>query len=247
MGLDLTTILLEIVNFLVLLWVLTRFLYRPVLAMIVRRQQQTEAASATLAADRVALQAAQASLAGAQAGLLRQRESAMQRLDADMRTERERRLALLNEEMGVEREQALARLAEQQAQQRSVLDAVAATRAETFLRDYLRRLAGPELEHALAELFLADLAALPQAQRYALIDPDAEGVAEISTVFEWTDAMRLRVENALCSALNRTLACHWRSDPDMLSGLSARVGGHVLEVSLARSLDAFRSIGEEAI
>ena len=45
MGLDTTTFVLEIVNFLILLWLLNRFLYRPVQAAIARRQQQAAARS----------------------------------------------------------------------------------------------------------------------------------------------------------------------------------------------------------
>ena len=62
MGLDLTTFVLEIVNFLVLLWLLSHFLYRPVQAAIARRQQQAEQARQALEAQRLSLEAKQTEL-----------------------------------------------------------------------------------------------------------------------------------------------------------------------------------------
>ena len=41
MQLDLTSFLLELVNFAVLVWILHRFLYKPVLAAIDRRAQRS--------------------------------------------------------------------------------------------------------------------------------------------------------------------------------------------------------------
>ena len=40
MQFDWTTFILEILNFLVLVWILQRFIYRPVLAMLDARQQR---------------------------------------------------------------------------------------------------------------------------------------------------------------------------------------------------------------
>ena len=42
MELDWSTFLLEIINFLILVWILKRFLYRPVLEVITRRREQVE-------------------------------------------------------------------------------------------------------------------------------------------------------------------------------------------------------------
>ncbi|MFM8331458.1 MAG: F0F1 ATP synthase subunit B, partial [Candidatus Methylumidiphilus sp.] len=55
-----STFLLEILNFLVLLWILKRFLYRPVLDTVARRQAaiaQTLAAAQTMQTEAQALQA----------------------------------------------------------------------------------------------------------------------------------------------------------------------------------------------
>ena len=42
MQIDWTTLVLEIINFLVLVWILKRFLYRPVMEAIAARQQRVE-------------------------------------------------------------------------------------------------------------------------------------------------------------------------------------------------------------
>ena len=46
MEFSLSTFVLELINFLVLVWILKRFLYRPVLDIIARRREQIDATMA---------------------------------------------------------------------------------------------------------------------------------------------------------------------------------------------------------
>lgn len=246
MGLDATTFILEIINFLVLLWLLTRFLYRPLQAAISKRQQAEEQARQALEAQRAELKAQADAFAAQQAAQTAQRDAALKQVEADVDAERARRLAALDADMTAERARAEAQLAAQQAQQQRTLDAAATQRAEEFLRGYLQRLAGAELERAIIGLFLADIAALDAAQRQPLQATPAAAVVDIATAFAPDAATRHDIEAAITALLGRTPTCRWQIDTALAAGISVRLDGHVLEASLARALDAFHDSGAPA-
>lgn len=239
MGLDATTFVLEIVNFLVLLWLLNRFLYRPVQAAIARRQRQTEEAAQALEAQRAALDAGQRELQQARAALDAERASMHQALEEEIAAERTRRLDALRAELDDERTKAQARLAEEQKQEARLQETAAAQRAQAFVRHYVERLAGPELEHAITGLFLSDLAALEPEARDRLRSTPGGGAIEIATAFDPPETERREVEAGLLSALGRPVSARWTIDPALIAGISVRLDGQLLEASLARALVAF--------
>jgi len=239
MGLDATTFVLEIVNFLVLLWLLHRFLYRPVQAAIAKRQRQAEEAAQELATQRAALDARQRELQKARAALDDERASMQQALGAEIAAERARRLDALRTELDDERTKAQTRSALEQQQEARRQEAAAAQRAQAFVRRYLERLAGPELERAITGLFLSDLAALGPEARDRLRSSPAGGTIEIATAFAPPDSERREVEASLLTTLGRTVSARWTIDPALIAGISVRLDGQLLEASLARALAAF--------
>jgi F-type H+-transporting ATPase subunit b len=229
MGLDATTFILEFVNFLVLLWLLSHFLYRPVQAAIAKRQQQADDANKALEAKRAALDAEQNKLQQMHAAFDLEREAARLKLTADIAAERARRLEGLKAELADERAKAQARAAAQQHQDAQRQEALAAQRAQDFVRHYLERLAGPELERAIVRLFLAS------------------GSIEIAMSFDPTDDERRNVEARLQAALGERWIAHWKLDPALIAGISVRLDGHLLEASLARGVDAFAPNSKSAV
>lgn len=77
MHLDLWTLGLQAANFLVLVWLLHRFLYRPVLAVIAKRQQAMDKLAADAAADRTAAEVLRQDLERQRAALDDERQAAM--------------------------------------------------------------------------------------------------------------------------------------------------------------------------
>lgn len=241
MGLDATTFILEIVNFLVLLWLLTRFLYRPLQAAIASRQEQYEQARQALQAERTELDSQRTQLAAQLSGQAAQLEATQRQLASEIDAERTRRLADLNTELAAERTKAEARLAARLAQRAQQQENEVAQRADAYLRSYLQRLAGPELERAIIRLFLADLAALPEEQCRQLQASMAE-VVELASAYEMDESLHNEVESAITTKLGASGTFRWQHDPGLIAGLAVRLDGHLLEASLAKSLDAIRAM-----
>ena len=119
MELDWTTFILEIINFLVLVWILQRFLYRPVMNVVAQRR----------AAISQSLQEAQTTQEQA-AALKTQYENRL----ADWQQERETARQQLRDEIDEQRQKLMAQVETELAEQRRKEQVLAERRDENLLR-----------------------------------------------------------------------------------------------------------------
>ena len=243
MQLDWTTFLLQIFNFLVLVWLLKRFLYRPVLDVIARRREgiekalndarEAEARAETLRQDYERKLAEQDSAQAA----------SMARLADEVATERNRRMAKLDAELATERERQAALVEKQTADAGRKAGDAARAAALSFVSRLLGRLAGAELDRRLLDMLIDDLATLPAEQLEALNEAAAAPGAslQLTTARPLSEADQTRLLSALSNALGHSLPLTKQIDPSMQSGLRVGVGPWMLAASLADELAFFRS------
>jgi F-type H+-transporting ATPase subunit b len=257
MNLDATTFGLEIVNFLVLLWLLWRFFFKPVQATLAQREADQAAQVQALNDREAALQARQAELDQRDAQALSAQDAQRQALAQELNAERARQMQLQQTALHAEREKAQAQIAERMTQAQAQADALLQARAARFVAGYLARVASPAVESALMQLFLQDLAqqapslaSVLQREGQAVAATDASAVAGangaaaaggvlLETAFPVEPAMQHQVEQALRHLLGRDGPWRWQQSTDVLAGLSVHLPGHLLETSLRRGVDAF--------
>jgi len=244
MELDTTTFVLEIVNFLVLLWLLNRLLYRPVKAALDTRAQTQASRQQALAARQAAIDEEAARLAQEKAELAAQHAAAKRELAEELTALRQKQLAELANEIATEREKAAARLAQQQQALVAQQERALRSRAGGFVADYLARLASPAVEAAVVELFVNDLVRQTSAARAALRDgwsdrEESPPDVEVSTAYVPPDATRTRIEAQILALMGASARIRWHVDPQLLAGICVHLPGHELEASLRRGVDAF--------
>lgn len=245
MQLDWTTFILEILNFLVLVWILQRFLYRPVLDLLAARQQkiaeETEGAH-KLFADAEALRA--------------QYESRL----ADWQQECEGKRCELHEQLTLLKQQELGKLKQAlvdeeektrvrnqtllTAREGELLRAVAG-RAYAEAGLMLARLASAELTRRIAEVFVEDLAALPDNERMQLRNAAAALKEKDSIEIVSAHPLASETRDALVAALhaaggNTALQAKFSEDAALIAGLRAIVGECELRANLSDELEFFR-------
>ena len=244
MQLDLTSFILELINFAVLVWILHRFLYRPVLAAIDRRRSAVEQ---TLAEAKDAHEQAAAARSEVETRLAdweRERAQARTALAAELAAQREKGLAEAASAAEQERARLAALQAKQALEQQRADERRALEQAGAFAARLLERLAGPELDARLVELFATDLAALDTERRAALAEAAraAEGRVAVQSARPLPDAARARIEGALSEALGVDCHAECAVDAALLSGLSVALGPWLLQADLRDELRFF-SVG----
>jgi F-type H+-transporting ATPase subunit b len=244
LELNWSTVVLEILNFLILVWILKRFLYQPVLDVIARRQvgiEKTLADAETRQAEAVKLQQ---QYEGRLAEWDRERQQARAALSRELDAERNRKLAEL--QTALEQEQEKVRVADARRQTDTLrkLEETALRHAARFTTQLLKQATGPELEARLADLAITGLTALP-AKRIADLrnsngkPPEA---IRVTSAFPLADDQRQRLEQTLASVAGPDIAQHFEQDSALLAGVRIAIGPWVLGVNLQDELQGFMDL-----
>jgi F-type H+-transporting ATPase subunit b len=246
---DAFTIGAQIVNFLILLFLLRRFLYRPIVQAMQARQEriaaeQREAAAARQEAERLAED-------------YRERKERFEReRERLMHEARQEAEALRREKMQAARqevEQASARWNRSLRQEQ-----------ETFLRDLreqgaqalweacaraLGDLADASLEAQVLKAFLTRLEALPDEELQALRARagEASGEVAVASRFPIPGPARERLAQTLRERLGAPVDLRFEEDASVLAGVELRAEGHTLAWSMAGYLEAVQGRLGEAL
>lgn len=241
MELDLTTVVLEALNFLILVWLLKRFFYRPVLAVIEQRQAESARVIADAGRVRAAAEALKNEYDGRLATVAVEREQARKKLAEDLAGEREQRLAAVVAEAEAERERRRLLLERGEASRQAALERTAVGFAAAFASRFLGRLAGPELEAKLAQLALADLAHLPEAACVRLRAAAASPAALCRVVSVWPLAVAEReaFAAALSGLVGRPLMPEFTENARLQCGLRIEIGDWALMANVHDELAFF--------
>ena len=236
-----TTFALEVVNFLALIWILERLLYRPVLRAIEERRAEVEA---TLAEARTA-QAEAERLKRDYEDRMRdwgkERERAREQLTAELETERARRGQVLEASLEAERvrREAVERARETEARRGD--ESAARREGLGFASRLLARLAGPELEAKVFAVALEDLSELPPERIAALREAAiaAGGRVDVASGYELSPAERDRCARALARVIGGMLDIRYREDVTLLAGVRVSIGPWLLCANLRDELNYF--------
>ena len=247
MLIDWFTVGAQALNFVILVWLLKRFLYQPVLDAIATRErriaQQIDAASALqrdAQAQRQAFEQKSQAFDAQHAGLLEQ-------ATREAQAERERLLAAARQaadELTAKRQAAMHSEAEQW--QQSLAEG---TRREVFeiTRRVLADLATADLEERLAEVFVRRLTELdgPARERLcaALSAPGAH--ARVQSAFALPGAERSVIEATLKSFGSADLLIEFGTAPELVCGIELICAGEKLAWSIDQYLGALeRSVAD---
>lgn len=241
MEFDWVTFSLEIINFLVLVWILKRFLYQPVLQTIARRK----AAIDQTLADAKARQADAGALESQYRDRLTEWEKEKQALRAraeeEINAERGRRMAALQGALEQEREKRRVVDERQMTEWRNRLEVEAVAQGSQFAARLLTRVAAPELEARLVALALEDLAQLLEAQLQEIKTAcrDAQNKLRVASAFPLAQAERSALVQRFTEVTDANLSTEFAEDPRLLAGLRVSIGPWVMHANLLDELKFF--------
>jgi len=249
MQIDWTTLVLEIINFLVLVWILKRFLYKPVMEAIAARQQRVEG---KLAEARVIEDGARELESQYQRRLAdwdMEKAKARAALDTELLQERNRQMQALDKALLEERERVAAVTAHKQQEAQRELEVEALAHAQRFASTLLARLADPVVESRFVSLLFEDWANLPDTQveslrRAVLVD---KAKATVTTAFPLLPAQRREIESALRSRLEADLMVAFDEDPNLLAGVRLSLGPWQLNMNFADELASFKAAANHVL
>lgn len=244
MQFDWTTFILEILNFLVLLWILQRLIYRPVLAALDARQHSIQTQIDHAADLRTEAERLKSDYQARLTTWQQEREMALHDLDVEMSTLRTQALDELKQIKSVEAAKSRARDEAFAAAQQSVYLREATRDAYAQSSAMLERLASPTLTHGIVELVLEDLKLLDHDQQASLNKAAQHLISPKNLAIVSAHPLTQNHVEALITALriltNSDLSPSVHEDDNLIAGLRITLGEYQLHANLADELAFFQ-------
>ena len=233
------TVIAQIVNFLILVWLLKRFLYKPVLEAIDAREQK------------IALRLEEAAIKEAEAkknqDLFRQkndafdkeRSSKMNEVRQEVNSEKERLLEEARNESTALRSKFEESFKQKQqeitvALKRKTKDAVFSIASKT-----LSDLGNASLEDQIIKVFIHKINTLDEKDKMKFRDALNDNLAPIiiKSVFELSKGSKQELENAIGKIVQKQLHFNYERDAGLVSGITLETASYQLSWNIESYLD----------
>ncbi len=235
MLIDWFTVVAQVANFLILVWLLKRFLYRPILDAIDAREKRVASALAEADAKKAEAQKERAEFQDKNEAFDRQRASLLSKASDEAKAERQRLL-------DAARQAADALAAKRHEALRSELQVLGETlsrrtREEVFAiaRKALADLATAGLEERMVEVFTRRLREMDVAAKaglgQALASASAPGV--VRSAFDLPEAQRAVLQSAVNEAFSAEIPLRFETAPELVGGIELSTDGQKLSWSIA--------------
>ncbi|WP_226623605.1 F0F1 ATP synthase subunit delta [Alloyangia pacifica] len=237
MSFDWWTLGLQTVNLLVLLWILSHFLFRPVSEIIAKRQaaatdelSHARAARAEAEAARDAAQARDAAVAARRAELLTGAQAEAESAKRQMLEEARKEVSKLRAEAQAEAQR-------RHAEAERALRDEAADLAVDIARRLLDRLPETTRSSGFIDGLAQAVAALPEQTREGL---GAEGPVPVRAARELSDDETVLLKSRLAEVLGREIALAVTADPSLIAGIELDAPHAVVRNHFRADLDRIR-------
>jgi len=236
-------------NFLVLVWLMKRFLYKPVLDAIDEREKRIAQTLADAAAKQAAATKESDEFQQKNADFDRQRSDLLTQAKDAAATERQRLLDEARQQADALRTKKQAALAsEMQTLQQ---DIARRSREEVFAiaQKVLTDLAGTTLEDRMAAVFTQHVRSLDDAAKTNLDKAlnTASNSVRVCSAFALSSAQQVDMQSALNDSFARDIPIQFETTPDLISGIELSANGWKLAWNIADFLTSLEQSSAELV
>jgi len=247
MLIDWFTIAAQALNFLILVWLMKRFLYKPILHAIDAREQRIAGELADAAAQKTEAQKESEAFKRKNNEFDRQRAALLSQATEEAKAERQRLLDEARqaaEVLHAKRQDAMER--EQQSLNNEI---TRRTREEVFAiaRKTLTDLAGTSLEERISEVFRRRLRELDGEAKegFAKILKTSSDPVLVRSAFELPSEQRAAIQQALNETFSAQIQVRFETAADVVSGIELSANGRKVAWSIAGYLASLeKSVAE---
>lgn len=235
MIIDWFTVSAQVVNFLILVWLLKRFLYQPILNAIDARESKIAKELADADAQRTEARAERDTFQQKNTEFDQQRAALFSKVTDEAHAERQRLMEAARQDAdGLRKKRQESLLREQQNLNGEINRR---TREEVFAltRQTLTDLAGADLEQRLCVVFLQRLRELNGEARAALAKPlkTSSSPVLVRSAFDLSPQQQGDIQQAIHEAFSPEVAVNFETAPDLVSGIELTFNGRKIAWSIS--------------
>jgi len=242
MLIDWYTVAAQVINFAILVWLLKRFLYRPILRAIDAREQRIADSLAEADKARADAEHEREVFEERNAAFERQREERLAQVTEEARAERHRLMEAARRSAEQLREQQVGALRRERDRLGDELVQEAREQVLSITRRALADLAHRDLEDAMTAVFLDRLQDVGEAERRRLAErlTRGGGAIRLRTAFPLSPAQQQRLQGALADGLGVEASMEFEVAPEIVGGIELASDGEKLGWSIEEYLRALR-------
>lgn len=247
MLIDWFTVGAQAINFIILIWLLKRFLYGPILRAIDARERRIETELADAAAKQAEAEKERTSFRQKNAAFDRQHDERMARMDRDIRDERSR---LLDEARSAADALSARRKKALMDEAKSLNDAIVGRVQEEAFRiaeRVLGDLAGESIEACLVDIFVQRLSAMAPKEKTEFSKAISDGgrAVQVNSAVALTDSQKTAVRQAVQGLVRGEIDFRFEIRPGLIGGIELIAQGHRLAWSISDYLTSLeKSVGD---
>jgi F-type H+-transporting ATPase subunit b len=238
MQFDLTTFIFEIINFLILIWILQRLFYKPLLEVIAKRKQFIDQTLADAKAIQAQADEQRSLYENRQKAWEQEKQAAITALNVQLELERTAAMKQLAIDLEAERQKYTVTQAHKQHELEQQIEKQALINAAKFASLLLKQTASPELETRLFELLLSRTTVLPAACLQTL-EEQADIAIKVSTAYPLTTEQREQLQQQLSVQISQPIRFDYQQTPELIAGVRIDIGAWVLNANLQHELSGF--------
>lgn len=249
MLVDWFTVIAQVVNFVILVWLLKRFLYQPILRAIDAREQRIASALADADAKNAQAQKERNAFRLKNEAFDQQRAALLSKATDEAKAERQRLLGEARQAAEALRAKRIHTLSNETHNLNQSI--IRRTQQEVFAiaRKALADLATTSLEERMGEVFTRRLRALDDQAKEGFTKSlkTAPGPAVVRSAFDLPAEQRATIQDALNETFSAEIHVKFETAPDLVSGIELTTNGQKLAWSIADYLASLENGVDELL
>lgn len=247
MLIDWFTVIAQMINFLILVWLFKRFLYQPILNAIDTREKGIATKLADAEAKEGDARKQKQDLDAKNKTFDAQRDALMTKADADAKSEHDRLISDAHRQADEVRAAEAAALKDDQAHHAVAIRRMAQDQVFAITKKTLADLATVTLEERIGEVFtrrLREMNPKDKDEMGAALKASPEA-SLIRSAFHLPDQQKAAIQNALNETFSAVIRVRYETDASAISGIELTAQGQKLSWTISSYLDSFdRSLAE---
>jgi F-type H+-transporting ATPase subunit b len=235
---DWFTVGAQIVNFLILVLLLKKFLYGPILQVMAAREAKIQAQLAEAEARRQQAAAAESVAQQHLQELEDKRQDLAAQVEAEVAQQKSNLLDATRHEVGQYRQGWLQSLSREKAALAQIIQNSCSLQAFDLARAILRELGDVSLEERCLQVFFAKLQQLPPKEEQAFRDSlqESGNAAVVASASPLTETQQAQILGALQTKFGSGVTTRFETDPSLIAGLELKTSSRKIAWTAEHSL-----------
>jgi F-type H+-transporting ATPase subunit b len=245
MLIDWFTVGAQVINFIVLVWLLKRFLYKPVLNAIDAREKRVAAELANADRQMTEIKKSRDELQAKGKTFDEERSALLAKAILDAKMEAERLLGNARQAADALTLQRNAALHGESAKLADELSRLAAAESINIARAALKDLAGADLEARICEVFVRRLRGIdsPTKETLGILLKSPAGKPVVTSSFELSAGDKLAIQTALNGTFSADIHLRFQASSNAIGGIELSAGGERLSWTINDYLKTLQEKG----